>query len=139
MKSTQLFRPVLLLFAAGAALSAGAAAPTDPLIERGRYLTHHVAGCVDCHSPRDQQGRFITDRHLTGSVLTFTPTVPMPWAPAAPALVGFEGYTAEQAVKFLMTGERPSGVPPRPPMPEYRLNADDAAAVVAYLKSLRKS
>jgi mono/diheme cytochrome c family protein len=138
MKSPHLLRPVLLLIAAGSALSAGAADQPDPLVERGRYLTHHVAGCVDCHSPRDEKGRFIADRHLTGSVLGFAPTVPMPWAPAAPSLVGLEGYTPEQAVRFLMTGERPSGVPPLPPMPEYRLNQEDAKAVVAYLRSLAK-
>ncbi|MEJ1973604.1 MAG: hypothetical protein WDM96_14425 [Lacunisphaera sp.] len=60
------------------------------------------------------------------------------WAPAAPAIAGLEGFTTEQAVKFLMTGERPSGVAPRPPMPEYRMNRDDAQAVVAYLKSLKQ-
>ncbi len=131
-----LLRLVVILPIAGAAASAAPVAPPDPVVERGRYLTHQVAGCIDCHSPRDEFGRFVAERHLTGAVLGFAPTVPMPWAPAAPSLVGLEGYTTEQGVRFLMTGERPSGVPPRPPMPEYRLNEEDAKAVVAYLKSL---
>lgn len=138
MKSTfpKLLIPVLLL----AARPALAADQPAELIERGRYLTFDVAGCIDCHSPRDQNGQFLADRHLTGAVLAFAPTVPMPWAPAAPAIAGLEGYTDEQAVKFLMTGIRPSGVPPLPPMPAYRLNEADAKAVVAYLRSLgRKS
>jgi hypothetical protein len=42
----------------------------------------------------------------------------------------------EQGVHFLMTGEKPDGSHPRPPMPEYRLDRDDAEAVVTYLKSL---
>lgn len=110
----------------------------DPLIERGRIFVHNTGMCTDCHSPRDEKGQFIEGKHLMGSVLTFAPTVPMPWAPAAPMIAGLEGYTNEQAVKFLMTGERPSGTPPRPPMPAYRLQEDDARAVVAYLKSLKK-
>lgn len=127
-----------LLLAASTAVSAIGGEKNDALIRRGQYLVHNVAGCIDCHSPRDEKGQFIADKHLTGSVLPFAPTVPMPWSPAAPAIAGFEGYTSEQAVKFLMTGERPSGVPPLPPMPAYRLNKEDAKAVVAYLKSLGK-
>lgn len=139
MNTTSLPRPLLALLFAASLLSAGAAeAGPDPLLERGRYLIFNVAGCVDCHSPMNERGEFIAGKHLTGAVLAFAPTVPMPWAPAAPSIAGLEGYTDEQAVKFLMTGERPNGVPPRPPMPAYRLNAEDARAVVAYLKSLGK-
>lgn len=141
MTIPSLLRPALALLLAGASLLPAFAGEqkTDALIERGRYLVFDVAGCVDCHSPRNEQGQFLADRHLTGAVLAFAPTVPMPWAPAAPAIAGLEGYTEAQAIKFLMTGERPSGVPPLPPMPAYRLNEADAKAVVAYLKSLKKS
>jgi mono/diheme cytochrome c family protein len=127
-----------LLLVASAAVSAFGGEKNAALIKRGQYLVHDVAGCVDCHSPRDEKGQFLPDKHLTGSALAFAPTVPMPWSPAAPAIAGFEGYTTEQAVTFLMTGERPSGVPPLPPMPAYRLNKEDAKAVVAYLKSFSK-
>ncbi len=106
------------------------------LVERGRYLVHDVALCVDCHSPRDEKGQFLEGKHLTGAALGFAATVPMPWAPAAPSIAGLENYTPEQAVRFLMTGERPSNVPVLPPMPAYRLSQADAEAVVAYLKSL---
>jgi mono/diheme cytochrome c family protein len=106
------------------------------LVERGRYLVHDVALCVDCHSPRDEKGQFLEGKHLTGAALGFAATVPMPWAPAAPAIAGLENFTAEQAVKFLMTGERPSNVPVLLPMPAYRMKQADAEAVVAYLKSL---
>ena len=109
----------------------------NPLVERGSYLVNQVGMCNDCHSPRGERGEFLPRKLLTGSVLGFAPTVPMPvWAPAAPAIAGLEGFTTEQAVHFFMTGERPSGTPARPPMPEYRLNQEDAQAVVAYLKSL---
>lgn len=125
------------LGALGLTLTSDLAAETkSPAIERGRYLVHQVAMCVDCHSPRGEKGVFIADQHLTGAPLGFAATGPMPWAPFAPAIAGMDNYTAEQAVKFFMTGERPSGMPVLPPMPEYRLNQADAEAVVAYLKSL---
>jgi mono/diheme cytochrome c family protein len=62
----------------------------------------------------------------------------MPWASFAPRLAGLPaGYTQEQIVHFLMTGERPDGRPgPLPPMPAYRFEREDAEAIVAYLKSL---
>lgn len=111
----------------------------DPaLVERGRYIAHRVGMCIDCHSPRDEKGRFIEDRHLTGSPLPFAPAVPMPWALAAPRIAGLPAdFTEEDTVHFLMTGERPNGrPPPLDPMPPYRLNRADAESVVAYLHSL---
>ncbi len=126
----------LCLMSLLATADAGANENRPALVERGRYLAHDVALCIDCHSPRDEKGQFIEGKHLTGAALGFTATVPMPWAPAAPAIAGLENFTAEQAVKFLMTGERPSNVPVLPPMPAYRMSKADAEAVVAYLKSL---
>lgn len=104
---------------------------------RGRYLVEHVGLCADCHSPRDEKGAFLRDRWLLGSPLPFQPTVPMPWAPVAPPLAGLPSMTEAQAMTFLQTGQRPSGSPVRPPMPPFRFGAEDARAVVAYLKSLK--
>lgn len=107
-------------------------------IEHGRYLTHQVGLCIDCHSPRNEKGELVESKHLTGSAVPFSPTVPMPWAPVAPKIVGLPaGFTEQDMVHFLMTGERPNGRPaPLPPMPPYRMNRDDAQAVAAYLQSL---
>lgn len=129
------FVPLCLLSLLATA-EAGATENRPALVERGRYLVHDVALCVDCHSPRDEKGQFVEGKHLTGAALGFAATVPMPWAPAAPGVAGLENFTAEQAVRFLMTGERPSKVAVLPPMPAYRLSQADAEAVVAYLKSL---
>jgi len=129
-----------LLFAATAALAAAAAsarpAAEPDLVARGRYLVSGVGLCADCHTPRDAQGRFQTQFWLMGSAIGFQPTAEMPWAPVAPPIAGLPSMTREQAVAFLMEGTRPDGSRPRPPMPEYRLSAEDARAVVAYLKSL---
>ena len=125
---------------AAASASPTTAAPltTEARIERGRYLVHHVGLCVDCHSPRNERGEFIEEKQLTGTPLAFAPTVPMPWSGTAPGLAGLPaGYTETALVHFLMTGERPGGLPPTlPPMPAYRLERADAEAVAAYLRSL---
>lgn len=106
--------------------------PVDPL--HGRYLVERVGLCIDCHSPRDQQGKFVADAWLTGAPIPFTPAVAMPWANAAPRIAGLPSLTDEQAVHFLTTGELPGGRTPRAPMPPYRMTRDDARDVVAYLR-----
>jgi mono/diheme cytochrome c family protein len=108
----------------------------DPLLSRGRYLVEHVGLCADCHTPRDEKGGFITSKWLLGAPLPFQPTVPMPWSPVAPLIAGLPTMTEAQAITFMQTGKKPDGNASLPPMPEFRLNAQDASAVVAYLKSL---
>ena len=54
----------------------------------------------------------------------------------APPIAGLPTMTDQQAVTYMMTGEKPDGTESRPPMPEYRLTREDALAVVAYLRSL---
>lgn len=109
------------------------------LIERGKYLVERVAMCIDCHSPRTPTGEFDQKRWLQGSVLDFAPRHPIPnWTDIAPAIAGLPGYTEEEAIRLLESGIAPNGKPLRPPMPPYRMNREDARAVVAYLKSLGK-
>jgi hypothetical protein len=107
---------------------------TAEVWERGRYLVEQVGLCADCHTPRDEQGRFRLDRWLLGSQVPFQPTVPMPWADVAPPLAGLPGLDDNAARQFLTTGELPGGRRPRPPMPEFRFAPEDAAAVIAYLR-----
>jgi hypothetical protein len=46
--------------------------------------------------------------------------------------------TDAQALTFLTTGKKPDGTTPRPPMPDYRFNDEDARAVLAYLRAQGK-
>lgn len=111
----------------------------DDLVARGRYLVENAIGCADCHSARDQRGQIIAAQHLMGAPLPFAPTVPMPaWAAVSTSIVDLPGYTDDQAVTLFTQGTRPDGARPRPPMPQFRLNEEDARAVVAYLRSLKK-
>lgn len=119
-------------------LSFAAPPPSAAKIARGKYIVENVARCGDCHSPLDEKGEPVPGKELKGSVLSFKPLVPMPvWADKAPNIAGLRGWTDDAAVKFMMTGIAYNDLPARPPMPQYRLNQEDAAAVVAYLKSLK--
>jgi hypothetical protein len=136
--SYSLIRPACLLALFAPVLSfAAEPAPAATLIAQGRHLVDDVGLCADCHTPRFPTGEFDRGRWLQGAPLGFKPLFEMPWMPVAPPLAGLPGYTDEQAIKFFMTGERPSGVPVLPPMPAYRFNKEEATAVLAYLRSLK--
>lgn len=108
-------------------------------LERGKYLVHHVAMCVQCHSPRNEQGELDDTRLLQGAPIPVPAPFPdMPWAVQAPDIAGLAGLSDEEEISVLTTGARTTGESPRPPMPPFRMTREDAAAVVAYLKSLAK-
>jgi len=109
--------------------------PGDP--ERGRYLAHHVALCVECHSPRDESGAIIPGQEFTGAPIPVRPAGRSDWALQAPRNRGLPGYTPELAIRLLTEGgvDR-DGRQLRPPMPHFRMTVQDAADVIAYLKSL---
>lgn len=106
-------------------------------VSRGQYLVERVGMCIDCHSPRNEGGEFIKEQWLKGGALGFKPVQPMPWATRVPDIAGLAGWTEKDAVKFLETGLNRQGKPPLPPMPAYRMDREDAQAVVTYLKSLK--
>jgi mono/diheme cytochrome c family protein len=106
-------------------------------VERGKYLVEQVARCGDCHSPVNEKGEPIPGKELRGGALMFKPMTPIPvWADKAPNIAGLRGWDEDAAIKFLMTGIAYNDLPARPPMPPYRLNREDAEAIVAFLKSL---
>ncbi len=111
--------------------------PSPEVIARGKYLVEGVGLCSDCHTPRNEKGELVVEKQLMGAPVMFKPAVSMPWAEQAPRLAGLPGWSDEAAIKFLTTGETITGMQPRPPMPPYRFTSEDAAAVTAYLKSLK--
>jgi len=114
------------------------AADTE-LVRRGKYIVDQVALCVECHTPRDENGSLKVSEYLRGAPIPVkSPPYPqMKWALKAPAIAGLPGYTEEQSIRLLMDGLTRDSRRPDPPMPQFRLNRADAEAVVAYLKSLR--
>lgn len=106
--------------------------------EHGRYIVEHVAFCIECHSPRDEEGNILRGREFTGAPIPFRPPWHTDWADRAPRNRGLPGYTPELAVRLLMEGaiDRQDRQL-RPPMPPFRMRRQDAADVVAYLTSLQ--
>ncbi len=122
---------------AAPAQAGGKLAKGNPaLIKRGAYLVNDVARCGDCHTPRNAKGQLDLTRHLQGANMWFTPNIKGRggWENRAPDITasGRGGrWTEARMIKFLSTGQQSD-----PPMPAYRLTADDARAVTAYLRSL---
>lgn len=124
--------------AAAAKPAAAEQTPAQDKIQRGRHLVENVGLCADCHAARLPSGEFDRSRWLQGSTLPFKPLVEMPWNPVAPPIAGLPTLpNDEDAIKFFMTGARPSGAPVMPPMPAYRLTREEAEAMVAYLRSVK--
>jgi len=134
-------RKVLFGLAAAALLAACSQPQTatltgDALITRGDYLVNSVVLCGDCHTPRLENMVPDESRKLQGADIGRPPTM----ATFAPPIAGLPAnYTDEQFVSFLQTGVRPDGSHPRPPMPPYRLNEEDARAVAAYIATLPRA
>ena len=129
---------LLALAVAGASQGDSAAQPrsTEAMIERGSYLVQHVAMCVQCHTPRDSEGNLIPSLLLHGEAMPVRSPFPrIEWAVRAQHIAGLPGYTVEQGVRLLTEGITASGGRPKPPMPPFRMNREDAEAVVAFLKS----
>jgi mono/diheme cytochrome c family protein len=111
------------------------------LVKRGEYLVNQVAHCGACHTPRNARGKLDSTRHLQGSAIWFTSKIKFEeWESYAPNIIrsGRAGkWTEDRMIKYLTTGLNDEGEKPEPPMPSYKMSADDARAVTAYLRSLK--
>ncbi len=106
-------------------------------VERGRYLTHSVAMCVQCHTPRNADGTLDETRLFQGAAIPLrSPFARVEWAMQAPSIAGLVAFDEEDELSVLTTGQRRDGYRPKPPMPPFRLSEEDARAVIAYLRSL---
>jgi mono/diheme cytochrome c family protein len=114
----------------------------DDLRERGAYLVTTIAACGNCHSPRDASGRVIAGDELSGGTEFDDPGIGHVTGPniTPDPETGIGKWSAAQIVAALRDGKRPNGtiIGPPMPIPVYRHISDgDAAAIAAYLKSLK--
>lgn len=118
-----------------------AARERQALVDRGSYLVYRVAMCVQCHSPRDEQGGMLPHHKLEGATMPLqSPFQYQLWAFRAPPIVGLPvGYTEADVVELLVNGKNRTGTQPKLPMPPYRMTEQDAKAVAAYLADAGKA
>ena len=104
-------------------------------IDHGRYLAERVAMCVECHSERDAQGHILENGKFVGGNIPFV--APADWATRVPRNRGLPGYTDAMAMRLLTQGSiGRDGRQLKAPMPRFRMTPQDAADVIAYLRSL---
>jgi mono/diheme cytochrome c family protein len=110
----------------------------DAKVARGKYLVEGVARCGQCHTPVDRDGNPDRRHWLQGApILWLSPTHDVNWPINAPRIGGTPPANDADMIKLLTTGIWTTGSPLRSPMPQFRMDANDAAAVVAYLKSVK--
>ena len=120
----------------GRTVTAQTAAPTTN-VERGRYIVERVAMCYECHSTRDPQGNIVAGTKFMGGSMPMRPPWPGNWPLQIPRIAGLPGYTDEEATRLLTQGAiKRDGTQLRAPMPRFRMTPQDAADVIAYLRSL---
>lgn len=135
---------LILLAAAAAGCGSTDVSPADAKRGRGEYIVQHVAACIDCHTPRLPNGELDKTRLLAGA--PFADLVPgddTQGAISAPNLTpdatGLQTWTDDQIKNAFQNGVDADGQPLFPIMPYFvfhNMNADDADAVVAYLRSI---
>jgi mono/diheme cytochrome c family protein len=125
---------------AGDGVDGGSAA-----VERGQYLVNVVAACIDCHTPRNEDGSPDMTRFLGGNP-TFMDVAPannqmglLPTPNLTPDATGLADWSDDDIKNAFLNGMEPKGEALFPVMPYYvfhNMSADDADAIVAYLRSI---
>ena len=106
-------------------------------LEHGRYLVEQVVMCYECHSSRDLQGNIVPGTRFMGGPMPVRSTTSVDWPIQIPRIAGLPGYNDEQAMRLLTQGAiRWDGKQLRLPMPRFRMSQQDAADVIAYIRSL---
>jgi mono/diheme cytochrome c family protein len=124
------------------AMSGARVSAQDAKVERGKYLVEEVARCQECHTARTADNGFDQSQWLKGTTLIGVPaTPPADWHQKSPDISstsplwqrwGDAGFST-----FLQTAKNPRGGKAGPPMPSYMMKAEDADAIVAYLKTVK--
>lgn len=123
-----------------AVLAAGAAQAETPL-DRGTYLVRGVAGCGNCHTPKDAEGKPIKGKELAGGLTFDLPIGRIVARNITPDKeTGIGAWTDAQIIAAIREGKRPDGTIIGPPMAiEFysHISDTDVQAIVAYLRSVK--
>lgn len=135
-------RRILLLTVPGLLLAMIGTAQAQRLIQHGEYLAK-IMDCTGCHTTGALTGQPDAAMHLAGSAVGFEiPGVAIVYPPnlTPDPETGLGRWSAEDMIKAIRLGIRPDGrqLIPVMPYPSYSaLTDEDAAALVAYLKSIK--
>jgi mono/diheme cytochrome c family protein len=116
-----------------------AAPATTPAgnVEHGRYLVERVVMCYECHSTRDEAGNIVPGTRFKGGPMPMRPPWAVDWPTQFPRIAGLAGYSDAEAMRLLTQGAiKRDGTQLRYPMPRFRMTPQDAADVIAYLRTL---
>ena len=106
-------------------------------LEHGRYLVERVVMCYECHSARDGAGNIVAGTRFHGGPMPMRPPWATDWPTHFPRIAGFAGYTDAEATRLLTQGAiKRDGTQLRYPMPRFRMTPQDAADVIAYLRTV---
>jgi mono/diheme cytochrome c family protein len=126
---------------AGTSTSSSLVDPT--VLERGEYLVRSVAGCGECHTPRDAQGNLDQSMWLAGVANRFdlVPDDDTTGAISAPNLTpsALASWSDDQIKGAFLDGVDNAGSPLFPLMPYYayhNMTDADATAIVTYLRAV---
>jgi mono/diheme cytochrome c family protein len=145
MPRSNIIPVAILIFFVGSLVSAQTSDQKQPttgaassgLVARGKYIVEGLSVCSQCHTPRDSEGNYDSERWLQGGEVWLQPPQPNPdWPQRAPRIAGTPPGTDEELITLLTTGIWRDGKRLRPPMPQFRMSREDAQAVIAYLKTL---
>ena len=123
---------------------AGVSAPVDPdVLVRGEYLVRTVAGCGECHTPRTPAGDLDMSRWLAGVPNRFdlTPDDESTGGISTQNLTPYNlaSWSDDEIERAMLDGIASDGSALYPLMPYYayhNMTADDAAAIVTYLRAV---
>lgn len=111
-------------------------------LQRGEYLAK-IMDCTGCHTPGALAGQPDMSQFLGGSTIGFEiPGVGVVYPPnlTPDSETGLGKWSADDMMKAIRTGMRPDGrqlIPVMPYMSYAALTDADAAALVAYLRSIK--
>jgi mono/diheme cytochrome c family protein len=115
------------------------AGTNEARLARGKYLVEGVLACANCHGVRDEKGRVLAEKGMSGGFHLVEPMFDayVPNITTDPE-TGIGKWTDAQLGKAIREGVRPDGsiLSPLMPVEYYRtLSDDDLKAVILYLRA----
>lgn len=118
--------------------------PADQPLARGKYLVT-VAGCAECHTPRNKRGQPIAALHMAGGnrirLLDLPPGDPAILMPnlTSDKETGLGAWSDDEIRRAVQDGIRPDGTRLAPQGPSeifHALAPEDMTAIIAYLRTV---